>query len=140
MKCADCGGEYLLTNKLGEFEVRGETFEVGIYERYVCQNCGEELFPASVASKLQRTANDLYRQKHKMMTGQEIQVLRAEHNIAQEELEDILGVGKKTVARWENGKCIQSKTADTLLRVFQKFPAAFDWSRQKATDEHTDCQ
>jgi hypothetical protein len=38
-------------------------------------------------------------------------------------LENLLGVGSKTVVRWEKGTVFQSATADRLMRLILRVPA-----------------
>ena len=37
----------------------------------------------------------------------------------------LLGVGEKTYTRWENGRSLQTKASDTLIRLIDKNPEMF---------------
>ncbi len=42
--------------------------------------------------------------------------------LSQHAFEQLLGVGPKTVVRWEKGTVFQNKATDSLLRVVERFP------------------
>jgi len=52
-----------------------------------------------------------------LLTPDEIRDLRRSLGVAQAALERLLGVGPKTVVRWEKGTVFQSATADRLMRL-----------------------
>ena len=44
--------------------------------------------------------------------------------LTQQSFEQLLGVGPKTVVRWERGTVFQNRATDSLLRVIRAFPEA----------------
>ena len=60
--------------------------------------------------------SDLYRQKNNLLTSGEIKNIREKRHLTQEGLAKFLELGKKDIARYENG-AIQTKVIDLLLRL-----------------------
>ena len=56
------------------------------------------------------------------MTGEEIRNLRHSFALSQAQFEAILGIGAKTVVRWENGTQAQTKAMDNVLKMLQYDP------------------
>ncbi len=55
---------------------------------------------------------------------EEIRGIREEFELSQAAFEQLLGVGAKTVVRWEKGTVFQNKSTDSLLRIVRQFPDA----------------
>jgi HTH-type transcriptional regulator/antitoxin MqsA len=53
---------------------------------------------------------------------QEIRDLRKRLGLTQHAFEKLLGVGPKTVLRWEKGTVFQNRSTDSLLRVIDAVP------------------
>lgn len=89
-----------------------------------CASCGEVYFAPGEADAAARTAATIVREREGLLTSDEIIALRSTLGLTQVELERVLGVGPKTVVRWERGTVFQSRAVDTLLRVLRAVPAA----------------
>jgi HTH-type transcriptional regulator / antitoxin MqsA len=73
--------------------------------------------------QLQKAAVDQVRDAQGLLRPDEIRALRAAlGGISQTRLEHLLGVGAKTVVRWEKGTVFQSATADRLMRLLRAMP------------------
>lgn len=128
--CIECGEPLTTTNDPVEYLVRGERVAVEglVYEK--CSGCAEEYYPAGVANEIQRRANDEYRRRHNLLTGEEIKEIRVGLSLSQSDFENLLGVGPKTVIRWEKGTVIQSTAADRLMKLLRDMPKAHVLLRQ----------
>jgi HTH-type transcriptional regulator/antitoxin MqsA len=115
--CAGCGGR--VTNITGPLsvELRGETVTVPCVEHERCAQCGEEFLSLAAVDQLQREAVAHLRAARGLLTPDEIRSLRHSLGVSQAALERLLGVGAKTVVRWEKGTVFQSATADRLMRL-----------------------
>ncbi|GAV31941.1 MAG: type II toxin-antitoxin system MqsA family antitoxin [Coriobacteriia bacterium] len=121
-KCAECGGEVVLSTAPIEIEVRGELVRVPGIEHAVCASCGEEYLSLDAAELLQKEAVRRVRTTRGLLTPEEIRSLRHSLALSQADLEKLLGVGPKTVVRWEKGTVFQSATADRLMRLIAAHP------------------
>ena len=93
----------------------------------LCSGCGETYLGIDEMERLQKAAVDQARQAQGLLQPDEIRSLRAElGNISQARLEHLLGVGAKTVVRWEKGTVFQSATADRLMRLLGAMPELAD--------------
>ena len=108
-KCPECGGK--ISESLGPLEVplRGQSVEVVGIPHGLCGGCGETYLGIDEMEQLQKAAVDQARQTQGLLRPDEIRSLRAElGDISQVRLEHLLGVGAKTVVRWEKGTVFQS--------------------------------
>lgn len=87
-----------------------------------CDDCGEEYFTDEQSRIHARRVNDARRRSEGLLTGEDIQALRRTLMLTQAELEEALGVARKTVVRWENGTAVQSKAVDDVLRMIALDP------------------
>lgn len=87
-----------------------------------CDSCGEEYFTDEQSRLHARKVNDARRRAERLLIGEEIQLLRRSLMLTQAELEEALGVARKTVVRWENGTAVQSKAVDDVLRLIALDP------------------
>ena len=62
------------------------------------------------------------REERGLLTPEEIRRLRTDLGLRQQDLEGILGVGPKTVTRWEKGTVFQSAVADKFMRQIWTHP------------------
>jgi putative zinc finger/helix-turn-helix YgiT family protein len=120
--CYSCGGNVELV--VGPVLIRFRDHEVTVpnVEHERCASCGEELFNDEQGDALQWAAADIVRAEQGLLTSEMIRSWRARVGMTQEDLESALGVGAKTVTRWERGLVFPSATADRLMRVAMRFP------------------
>jgi HTH-type transcriptional regulator/antitoxin MqsA len=126
-KCPECGGK--ISESLGPLEVplRGQSVKVVGIPHGLCSGCGETYLGIDEMEQLQKAAVDQARQAQGLLRPDEIRSLRADlGNISQTRLEHLLGVGAKTVVRWERGTVFQSATADRLMRLLRVMPELAD--------------
>jgi putative zinc finger/helix-turn-helix YgiT family protein len=90
-----------------------------------CGRCGEEFFTYQQSRAATRNLAGVERQRAGRLTPNEIIAIRKNYGVKQEQMERIVGVGKKTWGRWENGLVCQSRAADQLLREIRDSPSLF---------------
>lgn len=125
-KCAECGGEVRRSTEPIAVDVRGETVRVPGIEHGRCAVCGEEYLPLDAAERLQKEAVRRLKATRGLLSPEEIRAIRRSLSMSQAEFEKLLGVGPKTVVRWENGTVFQSATADRLMRLIALEPGLVD--------------
>lgn len=122
-RCPECGGK--ISESLGPLEapLRGQSVEVVGIPHGLCSGCGETYLGIDEMEQLQKAAVDQAREAQGLLRPDEIRSLRVTlGNISQVRLEHLLGVGAKTVVRWEKGTVFQSATADRLMRLLRAKP------------------
>lgn len=86
------------------------------YKAAFCKKCGT---PVPV-EKLDYAANkqglDMFKSHQHLLTSKQIKEIRIKRGLTQTELANMLGLGEKTITRYENGQ-IQDKAYDILLRI-----------------------
>ncbi|MGC2634502.1 MAG: type II TA system antitoxin MqsA family protein [Candidatus Cybelea sp.] len=87
-----------------------------------CRDCGTTFYTAEQSILADRRLIDARKQQEGLLTSSQIKALRKSLDLSQAQLEAALGVGAKTVVRWENGTAVQSKALDDVLRLVQLDP------------------
>ncbi|HET7463316.1 MAG TPA: type II TA system antitoxin MqsA family protein [Longimicrobium sp.] len=105
-----------------DFPIHGTTVRVR-EELYRCSVCGEEEYSYAQAIEAERRAGQAYRELNGFLHPDQIVAMRRRWGVTQAQLENALGVGRKTVARWEAGRVLQTRAMDNLLRAIDRFPA-----------------
>lgn len=103
--------------------IKGEEIE---YEEiyYFCQNSDEdenEFVTSKLESENLKNARNTYRQKHGLLTSDEIVAIRNSYGLSQVELAKLLGWGEATISRYES-KAIQDEVYDDILRIIKENP------------------
>jgi len=121
-KCSECGSVVEVSSAPVPFEVRGETLLVSGVEHGLCSGCGEVYLSIDSAEQLQVAAIGMSKAAKRLLSSQEIRNLRRSLSLSQAAFEDLLGIGAKSVVRWEKGTVFQSATADRLMRLIRLMP------------------
>lgn len=121
MKCPNCGAEATAVREPIAIAVgpREVTVEADFNK---CATCGEIFYLAGQMDAAQRSAVNAIRVEDGLLSPDDIVALRKRLNFTQAQLEQRLGVGAKTVVRWERGTVCQTAVADHTLRVFAAYP------------------
>jgi HTH-type transcriptional regulator / antitoxin MqsA len=114
----------------GSIEEIAEEREVSIGNRtalvldqfFRCQECGESFYAPGQMDATMRRASDAIRAAEGLLLPSQIRGIREGLGLTQQAFEKLLGVGPKTVVRWEKGSVFQNKATDALLRVVGRFP------------------
>jgi len=87
-----------------------------------CEGCGECFYAPGQMETTMRRASEAIRDKEGLLLPAQIRGIRERLGLTQQAFEQLLGVGPKTVVRWEKGSVFQNKATDALLRVVDRFP------------------
>jgi putative zinc finger/helix-turn-helix YgiT family protein len=116
-----CGGTFRLAGEPGTFRLHG--VDVPVLQRfYRCDGCGEEHVTEALARATQDEAAAAFRASERYLSGTEVRALRERLGLSQEQLEAALGLGAKSLARWENDRVLQNRSMDNLLRAVDRDP------------------
>lgn len=124
--CALCGNPMTLVQERDQIFIGNREATVDV-QRYRCDACDEVFYTKEQALAAQRDAATFLRQQEGLLTPDEIRSARLNWGLSQSALERLLGVGPKTVVRWERGTVFQNSSTDQLLRVLIAVPKAFEF-------------
>jgi putative zinc finger/helix-turn-helix YgiT family protein len=136
--CFACDGKAVVVRESREVFI-GDRSVVVDGEFMRCSVCGEIYFLPEQADALQRAAADQIRREDGLLTPTDVRTFRALLRLTQAEFEKLLGVGPKTVVRWERGTVTPSRAVDTLLRILMKHrEPLLDLARERGVELPSD--
>jgi len=122
-KCPICGaGSLKKTVKTEVFNYKGQTKEISDYVTYECPACGEAIVDNETLKTSGKILKGFQHEVDGLLTGVQIKAIRGKLRLSQEQLANIVGGGKKSVARYESGMVSQSRGMDNLLRILDAYP------------------
>jgi putative zinc finger/helix-turn-helix YgiT family protein len=93
-----------------------------------CNHCGEIIFPGDTVHYIETVVAE----ETEQLTGQDLEHIREILGVLrQDEMSEILGLGKKTFHKWESGSQVPTRSMSYYIRVLEKFPEAFEWLRAR---------
>ncbi len=120
----DCGGHFHGVNRT-EDVVIGQRHAAVAQTIYRCDRCGEERQTLAELGRARREAAATIQHAEQILAPDDIRRIREERlGLTQAQLEIALGLGEKTVVRWETGRVLLSKATDALLRLIDRDPTA----------------
>jgi len=113
-KCDDIVDYEIITKKEIR-SVRGGNIEI---EAKVakCKKCGNELFDAYLENENLKKLYRVYAQKHNLVLPEDIKRIREKYNVSQALFANILGIGKATIERYENGS-LPTESISNLIKA-----------------------
>lgn len=86
-----------------------------------CSSCGEEILTDELTRKIEAKRN----QRLGLLTPAEIRKIREKAGVSAKKMAHVLGVGEKSYTRWENGRSLQNRSNDTLIRLLDNNAESF---------------
>ncbi len=120
-QCPLCGHQ-TLEHKHGEYRfeppqnIPGGTMIIANATWNTCTRCGEEMLPDELTRAIEA---EQYRRLG-LLPPSEIRQVRQKTGLSAVDMANLLGVGEKSYTRWENGRSIQNRSNDTLIRLLDK--------------------
>ena len=119
--CPVCGGR--LRPASVEQEIRIGRRSARVMDHFFrCAACEEAYYAPGQMDSTLRRASEAIRNEEGLMSPQDIRAIRERLGLTQHAFEKLLGVGPKTVVRWEKGTVFQNRSTDSLLRVIDALP------------------
>jgi len=114
--CPVCDGPLEVVSE--EQEIRIGTRSALVRDQFsYCDACEEAYYAPGQMDATLRRASEAIRSEEGLLTPDQIRGIRQTLGLTQDALERLLGVGPKTVVRWEKGTVFQNRSTDSLLRV-----------------------
>jgi HTH-type transcriptional regulator/antitoxin MqsA len=123
VECHLCGGDARAVSDPMEIVIGQRSARVPA-ERMRCDECGEEFFLPGQMEAAQKLASAQIRECLGLLAPDQVKEAREKYGLSQTTMERLLGVGPKTVVRWERGTVFQNKATDALLRLIRDVPEA----------------
>jgi HTH-type transcriptional regulator/antitoxin MqsA len=129
-RCFLCDGTLSQVTEKAEISL-GQRSAVVDVTRSRCNDCGEIFYTPDQMDAAQRAVAEELRHQEGLLGPMEIREIREKYRLTQAQFEQLLGIGPKTVVRWERGTVCQNRTADELLRIIRDIPEAFEYLARK---------
>ena len=125
-KCPNCWAQCLVPaveDTTVELQHDGQPYTVLVPQLAVevCTACGERAWSYESSGRI----HDALRVAAGILTSDDIRAARLQAGVAPAELAALLGVHEAVYERWESGGQFQSRSHDTMLRVYFADPAGF---------------
>lgn len=123
--------------------VKGIDIEVSSPVR-ICNQCGEILFDRDLDNDKLLLAYKAYREQMQLLQPEEIKAIREQYHLSQVAFAKVLGLGDKTIARYESGS-LQDEAQNNLILLMRN-PENFNrllWHNKEKISEKdfkTACQ
>ena len=117
--------------------VKGEDTTV-IADVRVCAVCNNPVWDRELDGESLKTAFDAYREKHGLLTCAQIKSFRDQYGLTQIQFARLLGLGDKTIARYETGS-IQDEAINTLM-VLASIPSNMRILRERKPPNFQEAQ
>lgn len=124
LSCFACEGPMEIVREREQFKLGRRRATVDV-ERFRCGQCGEVFYSPDQADAAQVAVADQIRSQDGALSPSAIKDIRRRLCLTQVQLEQLLGVGPKSVVRWERGTVTPNRATDQLLRLVRDVPEAF---------------
>jgi putative zinc finger/helix-turn-helix YgiT family protein len=95
------------------YPVKGEETEILANVTY-CKHCGKQIWNDEFEGENLKKAYKIYQNAHDLLLPEEIKAIREKYDLSQTLFAKILGLGEKTITRYENGS-IQDAAQNVLI-------------------------
>ena len=134
MYCPNCATEVntIVREVTETYPVKGEDISINARGRF-CTCCHMDLWDDELDGQNLLDAYAKYRQKHNLMHPADIRAMREKYHLSQTAFARILGLGDKTITRYENGS-IPDAAPNNLLELVQQpsnFAARLEKNKNK---------
>ena len=123
--CPECGCyvDFTSNETVRTFDSKGVSVEATQKECFCCA-CGAPVFNEEIDRENELAIFDAYKEKVGLLTSKQIKAIREKFGLSAYSFALVLGMGGKTITRYENGS-IQSRMVDFFLKSISKDPEIF---------------
>lgn len=116
--CPECRQDvtYSVKEKVDTAEIKGDVYEFTSRIAF-CDECGAEVNVPEIEDENLKTLYDTYRQKHGIISLEEIQAIPEKYNIGKRPLSLLLGWGEQTFSRYYDGDMPAKQYSEKLKHV-----------------------
>ncbi|MEF9974380.1 MAG: type II toxin-antitoxin system MqsA family antitoxin [Clostridia bacterium] len=137
MRCAGCRKEVetRIEKRMEHYPVKGMDIQIEATVR-VCTVCGKAIWDDDLDNQNLIAAFNDYRREKGLLMPEEIRAIREKYGLSQMAFARVLGLGDKTIARYENGS-IQDEAQNNLIYLIadeDNFKCLFEKNKHRLTD------
>jgi len=116
--CPECRQDvnYSVKEKADSAELKGKVYEFTSRTAY-CDACGAEVYLPEIEDGNLKALYDAYRQKHDIISLEEIREIPEKYNIGKRPLSLLLGWGEQTFSRYYEGDMPTKQYSEKLKRI-----------------------
>lgn len=120
MYCPNCDSEVRSSVRVVSevYPVKGEDITIEAHVRF-CDCCGTDLWDERLDSRNLAEAFAEYRRRHKLLQPEDIRATREKYGLSQTAFARVLGLGDKTITRYENGSIPDAAQNNLIMLVDQ---------------------
>ena len=117
--CPYCNREVVMDEEIREetYMVKDENITIDATV-CICTECHRDIFVPEIENDNLRKAYDIYREKRGLLLPSEIKEIREKYKLSQTAFAKLLGMGEKTITRYENGR-IQDEAQNNLILLMR---------------------
>lgn len=132
--CPECRQDvkYSVREKTESADLKGEAYEFTSLTAY-CEKCGGEIYVAELEDANLKVLYDAYRQRHDIISLEDIRAIPEKYNIGKRPLSLLLGWGEQTFSRYYDGD-MPTKQYSELLRQIYADPTYYLSLLEKSKD------
>lgn len=116
--CPECRQDvrFSVREKPDSAELKGEVYEF-ISKNAYCDECGTEVYVPEIEDENLKSLYAVYRQKHNIISLEDIQAIPEKYNIGKRPLSLLLGWGEQTFSRYYEGDMPSKQYSEKLKQV-----------------------
>lgn len=115
--CPNCDSitDTVVKKHIETYPVKGEKITLETDVRF-CNKCGSSVYDKELDTATLKTVYAIYRQKHNLISPEELRAVREKYDLSQRSLGALLGWGEVTITRYENGS-VPDEVHNSVLRL-----------------------
>ncbi|MDD2484723.1 MAG: DUF4065 domain-containing protein [Eubacteriales bacterium] len=116
--CPECRQDvrFSIKEKSDSAELKGEVFEF-VSKTAFCEDCGAEVYVPEIEDENLKALYNVYRQKHGIISFEDIREIPEKYNIGKRPLSLLLGWGEQTFSRYYDGDMPSKQYSEILKKV-----------------------
>lgn len=116
--CPGCRQDmkYSINENIESAKLKGEVYEFISYTAF-CEKCGGEIYVAELEDANLKALYDAYRQRHDIISLEDIRAIPEKYNIGKRPLSLLLGWGEQTFSRYFDGDMPTKQYSETMKQI-----------------------